>query len=135
VFDPDLEFHVIGTDGGLLPDKPVTLEQLLMAPAERADAIVDFSGFAPGDEIILINRGPDEPFGGFPIEEDALARRGTTGQVMKFKVVELTDNGNVGEIPASLPPIERLSTDLPERFLTLNEEVLLSGPTGTANLD
>jgi spore coat protein A len=124
-FDADLEFHLIGTDGGLLPDHPVVLDQLLVAPAERADVIVDFSGFSPGDEIIMLNRGPDEPFSGFPIEEDALANPATTGQVMKFKLVDLTDNGNPGEIPASLPPIERLTSDLPERHLTLNEEVHL----------
>ncbi len=122
-FDTALPFHQIGTEGGLLPDQPVVLDQLLMGPAERADVIVDFSAFAPGDEIMLLNVGPDEPFGGFPIEPDVLANPDTTGQVMLFKVVDLTDNGNPGVIPASLPPIERLTTDLPERQLTLNEEV------------
>jgi FtsP/CotA-like multicopper oxidase with cupredoxin domain len=38
-------------------------------------------------------------------------------------VVELTDQGNAGRIPASLPPIDRLVTTLPARDLTLNEEV------------
>jgi FtsP/CotA-like multicopper oxidase with cupredoxin domain len=122
-FDKALPFHQIGTEGGLLPDQPVVLDQLLMGPAERADVIVDFSSFAPGDEIILLNIGPDEPFGGFPIDPEVLANPDTTGQVLLFKVVELTDHGNPGEIPASLPPIERLTTDLPERQLTLNEEV------------
>jgi FtsP/CotA-like multicopper oxidase with cupredoxin domain len=120
-FDQALPFHQIGSEGGLLPDQPVVLDQLLMGPAERADVIVDFSAFAPGDEILLLNLGPDEPFGGFPIETPADAE--TTGQVIQFKVVALTDNGNPGAIPASLPPIERLTTDLPERHLTLNEEV------------
>lgn len=122
-FDQPLEFHQIGTEGGLLPDAPVTLDQLLMAPAERADVIVDFSGFQPGDEIILQNLGPDEPFGGQPIDPAAQANPETTGQVMQFRVVELTDEGNPGEIPAALPSIERLETTLPARTLTLNEEL------------
>jgi spore coat protein A len=38
-----LSFHAIGSDGGFLP-RPVKLQSLLLAPAERADLIVDFSG-------------------------------------------------------------------------------------------
>ncbi|HEX6919987.1 MAG TPA: bilirubin oxidase, partial [Actinomycetes bacterium] len=38
-----LPFWMIGSEGGFLP-APVRLEQLLMAPAERADVIVDFTG-------------------------------------------------------------------------------------------
>lgn len=121
--DTELPFHVIGTDGGLLPDQPVELDQILMAPAERFDVIVDFSTFEPGDSITLQNLGPDAPFGGFPIDDEELANPETTGQVMQFRVVELTDNGNPGEIPAALPPIERLTSDVPERYLTLNEEM------------
>jgi spore coat protein A len=41
----------------------VQLKQLLMAPAERADVIVDFTGVKQGTELYLINEGPDEPFG------------------------------------------------------------------------
>jgi spore coat protein A, manganese oxidase len=39
------EFHQIGTDQGLLP-APVALRQLSLAPGERADVIVDFTGQA-----------------------------------------------------------------------------------------
>jgi spore coat protein A len=120
-FDQDLSFHQIGADEGLLPDAPVVLDQLLMAPAERADVIVDFSDFEVGDEILLLNLGPDAPFGGLPIDAEELANPETTGLVMQFKVVERTDEGNPGSIPASLPPIARLSTTLPPRDLTLNE--------------
>ena len=115
-----LMFHQIGSEGGLLPDGPVVLNQLLIAPAERADVIVDFSGFAPGDEIILLNLGPDEPFGGMPV--DVQADPNTTGQVMKFKVVPLTTKDK-SKIPVNLPKINQLSTNLPPRDITLNEEV------------
>ncbi len=120
--DKPLTFHQIGTEGGLLPNSPVALDQLLMAPAERADVIVDFSNYEPGDEIILLNVGPDSPYGGMPVDPADVADAETTGQVMKFKVVELTGE-DTSEIPAELPPIEPLETDLPARDLTLNEEM------------
>jgi len=120
-FDKDLNFYQIGAEQGLLADAPVVLDQLVMAPAERADVIVDFSGFEVGGEIILLNLGPDSPFGTLPIDPADLANPETTGQVMKFTIVELTDQGNAGTIPTTLPSIEPLTTSLPERNLTLNE--------------
>jgi len=42
---------------------------------------------------------------------------------MQFRVVQRTDSGNEGSIPAVLPAIERLQANAPERFLTLNEEM------------
>ncbi|MGD8932194.1 MAG: hypothetical protein PVI52_06455 [Chromatiales bacterium] len=54
-----------------------------MAPSERADVIVDFTGLVDGDLIVVFNTAPDAPFGGFPdIPDDP----GTTGQVMMFQV-------------------------------------------------
>ena len=122
-FDQNLPFTVIGSDGGFLPDHPVEVGELLMGPAERFDVLVDFSQFEVGEETILLNLGPDEPFGGLPIERDAQADRHTTGQIMQFRVVQRTDSGNEGSIPAVLPAIERLQANAPERFLTLNEEM------------
>ena len=122
-FDRQLDFHQIGSDGGLLPGTPVVLNQLLMAPAERADVLVDFSAFEVGDEISLLNLGPDEPFGGLPVDPEVQADAQTTGQVMQFRVVASTEQGNRGEIPTSLPAIERLETTLPARDVTLNEEM------------
>lgn len=40
-------FHQIGTDQGLLPT-PVELKQLMLAPAERADLLIDFCSLAGG---------------------------------------------------------------------------------------
>ncbi len=117
-----LTFWQIGAEGGFLP-APVPLTQLLMGNAERADVIVDFSSFSPGTEIELLNIGPDEPFGGgtpgvdFPVSDP-----GTTGKVMKFKVVPLatpdtsTDPGQlVLPAPAFIPP------ESYTRTLSLNE--------------
>jgi spore coat protein A len=52
-FQNGLEFHQIGTDQGLLP-APVPLKSLLIAPAERADLVVDFSQHR-GEQIVLKN--------------------------------------------------------------------------------
>jgi spore coat protein A len=49
-------FWQIGTDGGLL-DNPVRLTQLSMAPGERADVIVDFTGTS-GSMFVLRNSEP-----------------------------------------------------------------------------
>ena len=57
-----VSFHQIGTDGGFLPN-PVPLNKLLLAPAERADLIVDFSGLE-GKIVTLSNNAP-VPFPGW----------------------------------------------------------------------
>jgi len=43
---------LIGTDGGLI-EAPVTVERIMLAPAERVDVIVDFSRARPGERIML----------------------------------------------------------------------------------
>jgi spore coat protein A len=47
----DQQFHMIGSDQGLLA-APVALRRLQLAPAERADVIVDFSKHA-GEQVLL----------------------------------------------------------------------------------
>ena len=78
-----------------------------MAPAERADLIVDFSSLKPGDQVVMQNVGPDSPLGELPVAAEDLADPAPTGQVMQFRVVELTDQGNAGAIPTELPAIDR----------------------------
>jgi FtsP/CotA-like multicopper oxidase with cupredoxin domain len=100
---PVVPFWQIGADGGFLP-KPVQLNELLLAPGERADVIVDLSAF-PNTDLFLINEGPDEPFGGGRAPTAfAFADPGTTGQIMKIAV---------GTKPASDP-----STDPTKLTLT-----------------
>jgi bilirubin oxidase len=84
---PGLAFWQIGAEGGFL-DAPVRREQLLIAPAERADVIVDFGQVPIGSQIILRNLGPDEPFGeGLPDIDFEPSDPGSTGLVMQFRVV------------------------------------------------
>ncbi|MGH8904550.1 MAG: multicopper oxidase family protein [Egibacteraceae bacterium] len=51
---------LIGTDGGLL-GKPVKIDQLTLAPAERADILINFGAF-PGKRLRLVNTRADAPF-------------------------------------------------------------------------
>jgi FtsP/CotA-like multicopper oxidase with cupredoxin domain len=121
--DNGLPFYQIGAEGGFLPD-PVELDELLVAPAERADVIVDFSGFDIGDEITLLNFGPDEPFGGgAPGEDFDPADPDTTGQVMLFKVVKRKGpDKSTPPMQLGLPQITPLGDPDNVRQVSLNEE-------------
>lgn len=117
-----LPFWQIGTDGGFLPE-PVRLETLLIALAERADVIVDFSHLPVGTEVYLINEGPDEPFGGGVGGVDFdFADPGTTGQVMKFKVVSRqSSDASLPPESLQLPRVVNLGPASHVRRLSLNE--------------
>jgi len=103
-----IPFHQIGTDGGLLgapvlvgrrgaDGKPVG-PQVTVAPAERADLVVDFSNFLVGNELTLENIDiPD-----FPFRDPA-----TTGLVMKFRVIP-GKGDDTSVLPATLRPVPRL---------------------------
>ncbi len=119
-------FWQIGAEQGFLPT-PVQLDELLIAPAERADTIMDFSAITvpAGSGLYLVNVGPDEPFGGGVVGVDFdPADPTTTGQVMEFRPVPLKG------ADASTPPAQLLlpaPVALPAganatRTITLNEE-------------
>ncbi|UCD51716.1 MAG: multicopper oxidase domain-containing protein [Phycisphaerales bacterium] len=119
----NVPFYQIGAEGGFLP-APTALTELLMAPAERADVIVDFTDIPVGEEVVLLNLGPDEPFGGgTPGIDFDPADAGTTGQVMQFKVVARAgSDDSTAPMDLGLPAIEPLGPADNTRYLTLNEE-------------
>jgi blue copper oxidase len=47
-----LDFHVIGTDGGLL-DRPYAVKDAFLAPAERVDVLLDLRAAATGGAVTL----------------------------------------------------------------------------------
>lgn len=51
-FDNDLPFKQIAGDNSLLPH-PIEMTKLMLTCAERAEVVVDFSQFKPGDEVNL----------------------------------------------------------------------------------
>jgi len=122
--DNSLPFYQIGAEGGFLA-AVAEQTQLLLAPAERADVIVDFSATPVGAEIILLNLAPDEPFGGgepgvaFPPANPA-----TTGQVMQFRVVAAT-SPDTSTPPADLilPAVASLGAAELTRRVALIEEM------------
>jgi spore coat protein A len=120
---PALPFWQVGAEGGFLPS-PVALDTLLMAPAERADVVIDFTDIPVGTDIYLINEGPDEPFGGGePPGDFDWANPGTTGQVMKFAIVEVTGpDPSTPPDELSLPTPPKPGPASQTRKVSLNEE-------------
>jgi spore coat protein A, manganese oxidase len=85
-------FLKISTDGGKL-NQPVSITQLTLAPGERSDIIVDFSTMN-GQQVTLLNTGPDAPFGN---PTSPLSDPLTTGQIMRFNVNQ-TLNATVPDV-------------------------------------
>jgi spore coat protein A len=85
----------IGTDSGLL-NAPVQLKTLTLAPGERADVIVDFTGLAAGTKFILTNSGKTPAPGGSPVVP------GLTDRVMMFNVVASDGTADRSVAPALL---------------------------------
>jgi spore coat protein A len=91
---PDLDrITQIGTDGGLLrAPVEVPAAGLVLAPAERADLLVDFSDLAPGSELTLLNTAP-APFAGTPFPAERAGEAADLDgllpypDVMRFRVV------------------------------------------------
>jgi FtsP/CotA-like multicopper oxidase with cupredoxin domain len=122
---PGVEVWAIGNEGGFL-SAPVNLtatngNQLLMALAERADLIVDFTNVPVGN-YVLANVGPDEPFGGGepgePPEGFEASDPDSTGQIMEFRVVpavaaDPTTPPQFLQLPAIMPlPAEDVTRPL-----------------------
>ncbi len=139
---PGVEVWQIGAEGGFLP-APVRLNDypypgstgggatILLALAERADVIVDFSA-AANTSFRLLNLGPDEPFGGGEIGLDFdSSDPDSTGQVMEFRV----SAGPVADPTTppqylQLPGFTPLGPSTNTQYLSLNEEAVEPiGPT------
>ena len=131
-----MEFIQIGSDGGYLP-KPVTLTSLLLAPAERADILIDFSKITPGTSIIMLNDAKA------PFPDGESPDPNTVGQIMQFSVpVTTLKPVNPPKLPEQLNCIPKLRPNSIDRILTLNEimgpqgpvEVLLNGQKWSAQI-
>jgi FtsP/CotA-like multicopper oxidase with cupredoxin domain len=125
---PGVSVWQIGNEGGYLA-APIDItttngNRILMAPAERADLIVDFTN-VPAGSYVLQNVGPDEPFGGgvpgvdFPVADPA-----STGQVLRFNVgpalsIDTTTPPQFLQLPAIAP----LPAPAVSRPLALLEEM------------
>jgi spore coat protein A, manganese oxidase len=114
----------IGAEGGMW-DQPVAVKELVLAPAERADVLVDFSNF-PGARLVMKNHSPKKP-----VSTPAPALE----QVMQIRVRTSVSQPGPRSIPSSLPGRK---ADLPgpvkTRYITLNE-IDVDEPTWFLNLN
>ncbi|UCG61370.1 MAG: multicopper oxidase domain-containing protein [Candidatus Zixiibacteriota bacterium] len=125
---PGPAFYQIGSDGGYL-GAPVMLNdpadpntpRLLMAPGERADIIIDFSGVAPGTEFVLDNNARS------PFPKGATPSPQTERPIMKFRVVLPLAGADNSSITANnvIPALGPASVT---RTFTLNEIMGAGGP-------
>lgn len=124
---PGVEVWQIGNEGGFLA-APVNVtvagNRLLLAPAERADVIVDFTYVTLGDHV-LSNVGPDDPFGGgVPGIDFDVADPAATGQIMQFRVVPaVAPDPTTPPQYLLLPPLPPLPVETVTRRLALIEEM------------
>jgi FtsP/CotA-like multicopper oxidase with cupredoxin domain len=127
----------IGTDHGLLlAPVPVRADGLVLASAERADLLVDFSDLAPGSELTVLNTAA-APFDGstFPAE-DADKAADLEGllpypQVLRFRVAG--EAASRRSIPRQLatdyePPAADELGGAPRRAIALVERELEGMP-------
>ena len=98
-------FHQIGSDGGLLSE-PVELSTLIIAPAERADIIIDFS-YCSNESLALVNADPDPH----------------TSQVMQFRVNIPLANEDKSKIPDILYPVMPID----KKLASMNRELRVAG--------
>lgn len=127
---PGLDFTLIGTDGGLL-ETPISVSEIILAPAERADVIIDFSNHK-GQNIIITNDAPSPfPFGEAPSPDlTQIMQFQVKGKIMEDQYAVNT-NRNVeqklpkpykSKIPEKLSCLERLA---PDDAITVRRNVLV----------
>ncbi len=120
------DFWQIGAEGGMW-DMPVPVKNLVMAPAERADVLVDFSKFA-GQTLVIKNHKPQKPVSN-PAPQ--------LPQVMQIRVGTTVSQPGPTSIPSSLlggRAANLPSPVAPTRYITLNE-IDVDEPTWFLNLN
>ena len=106
-------FHVLGMEGGLLP-APVKVTSLVLASAERADIVVDFSALPVGSSVVLQN----------------FLGSGSTANIMRFDVDRVETD--TSRLPLSLRPLEKLSASQAVRTRTFTLSGGMMGMMGGA---
>jgi spore coat protein A len=119
-----VSFWQIGAEGGMW-DRPVHVDKLVLAPAERADVLVDFSGVA-GQALLLRNNKPRPP-----VSTPAPA----LPAIMQLQVGTTVTQPGPTTVPASLPGrAANLPNPVATRYITLNE-IDVDEATWFLNLD
>jgi spore coat protein A len=115
----------IGAEGGMF-DVPVPLNRLVLAPAERADVLVDFSGFA-GRSLAVHNHRPPRP---------VTSPAPNLEQILQLRVGTSVSVPGPASIPTTLLGGRRadLAAPVATRYITLNE-LDIDEPTWFLNLN
>jgi len=107
------DFVQIGTEGGLL-ESPIDVEQIILAPAERVDVIIDFSQYK--DQQIILRNDASAPFPmGDPVSPDL-------SQIMEFRVKSYLKKPDKSCVPAKLSCLEKLN---PEDAVVVRKNTLV----------
>jgi spore coat protein A len=138
---PGPAFVQIGNEGGFLPAPAMVngpkQARLLLAPAERADLIVDFRDVPPGSVLLLCNDAPGPYPGGGPeydIDPTVPGYGPDTHTLLQIRVRPLSGGANASvSLPVAFTPTDpflveqkpgvptRAPAGVPTRYLTLNE--------------
>ena len=128
--DPKVKMWHIATEAGYL-DAPVLLKELVLAPGERQEVIVDFSRTRRAN-VILENSGKTP----YPVGAPADPR--TVGEILQFRVVKPLSGPDHSCDPAlgncvlrpggMMVRLNPTPATVPVRRLTLNEELGPGGP-------
>jgi spore coat protein A, manganese oxidase len=114
----------IGAEGGMW-DVPVPVAELVLAPAERADVLIDFRKFS-GARLVMKNHNPRKP---------VTTPAPSLEQVMQIRVGNSVTHRGPRSIPASLPGRKaQLPDPVRNRYITLNE-IDVDEPTWFLNLN
>ncbi|TPR41174.1 copper oxidase [Apilactobacillus micheneri] len=97
-FSDNLSFTQIAGDGSLL-EHPVKFTHLMLTCAERAEIVVDFSDYKPGDEVTLYS--DDVPIVHFRIHEFAKDDSTLPDTLFKLNAPEVTPDTPVHKIVMS----------------------------------
>ena len=109
----------IGNDGGLIPNS-VTIgnsqsSALLLALAERADVIIDFSKFPAGTSITVRNNAHT------PYPNGGDVNPSTTGRIMKFNITKTLAGADTSVIPANPRLLTAFGAPANTRYVDLQE--------------
>ncbi|MDC9728852.1 MAG: multicopper oxidase domain-containing protein [Methyloprofundus sp.] len=108
-WDDGTPMVAIGTDGNLL-DTPQTRPYIMLAPGERVDLWLDFSGRSVGDELTLSSldyQGAMPPNGGMGMMSSSGLKQGEKFTIARFKVTKKVNQSPA--LPKELAKIKRLT--------------------------
>lgn len=113
-------FIQLGSDGALLP-APLSRTSLRLAPAERADVVIDFTGMTIGTMVVMRNVSRS-----VPLSMDRAPR-----EIMRFEVDRTQADTSV--IPPALRPITPLGAAAQTRVANLTRGVVNGRPVWFIN--